>query len=232
MKKILLIVSLLAASAGVNAATIGGSSSGVFVNPQGPGVPNHIEGVGTNSISWGDGAVIGKSCFFFWCKTVSSDPSSLTFQGKDSFSGDVGDNVTIGKMKFENGTIYAGSEASSVDFALTLDFTTPFSEVTTFIYNFALENTINPNGDSVLLLNAGNPLKFYTYEGQDYFFSLLGFQLGNTLTTEMFAKELKQQTLKLVGVFTTSEVPLPAAVWLFLSGLMGFMAIRRRAKAQ
>ncbi|WP_245652177.1 VPLPA-CTERM sorting domain-containing protein [Methylophaga muralis] len=29
-----------------------------------------------------------------------------------------------------------------------------------------------------------------------------------------------------------SEVPLPAAVWLFGSGLMGFMAMRRRAKAQ
>lgn len=29
-----------------------------------------------------------------------------------------------------------------------------------------------------------------------------------------------------------SEVPLPAAVWLFGSGLMGFMAVRRKAKAQ
>jgi hypothetical protein len=31
---------------------------------------------------------------------------------------------------------------------------------------------------------------------------------------------------------SVSAVPLPAAVWLFGSGLMGFMALRRRAKNQ
>ncbi|WP_349677656.1 VPLPA-CTERM sorting domain-containing protein [Methylophaga sp. UBA3191] len=29
-----------------------------------------------------------------------------------------------------------------------------------------------------------------------------------------------------------SAVPIPAAVWLFGSGLMGFLAMRRRAKSQ
>jgi hypothetical protein len=40
--------------------------------------------------------------------------------------------------------------------------------------------------------------------------------------------------LEVSGVYCPpiSEVPLPAAVWLFGSGLMGFMAVRRRAKAQ
>jgi len=39
--------------------------------------------------------------------------------------------------------------------------------------------------------------------------------------------------LEVSGVYCPpiSEVPLPAAVWLFGSGLMGFMAVRRRTKA-
>lgn len=234
MKKILLIASLLATSMSVSAAHIvTGSSSGVFQNPQGPGVPTDVSGVGTNSLSWGDGAVIGKKCFFIFCSNVHSDPSSLTFNG-GGFTGEVGDNVNVGHMSFENGTIENGTEATSVDFALTLDFTTPFSETSSFIYNFALENTLNPNGDSVILVNGGDPTKFFTYEGNDYFFSLLGFKVGSDVLDEIFVKELKDKTFKLVGQFTTlpSEVPLPAAVWLLGSGLMGFMAIRRKAKAQ
>lgn len=40
--------------------------------------------------------------------------------------------------------------------------------------------------------------------------------------------------LEVSGVYCPpiSEVPLPAAVWLFGSGLMGFMAVRRKAKSQ
>ena len=118
-----------------------------------------------------------------------------------------------------------------------MDFTSPslFSE--TFTYGFSLDNTVNPQGDSVTFLNSV-PTKFLSHEGTDYYFELTGFGIhtkkGIQLVDELFLKEGKDKTVKLLGQFTSmpSEVPLPAAVWLFGSGLMGFMAMRRRAKAQ
>ena len=97
---------------------------------------------------------------------------------------------------------------------------------------------MNPTGDTTTFLSSV-PTKFYSYAGTDYYFELLGFGIydkkGNlTLFDELFLKEGKDKTVKLIGQFTSmpSEVPLPAGVWLFGSGLMGFMAMRRRAKAQ
>lgn len=224
MKKSLLFASLLATSLTANAAFFEGSTSGVFVNPQGPS-GMVTSGVGTNSFSWGDPATTH-------CWGCTS-PSSLTFHGLN-FAANVDDTFALGVMKFYNGTIWAGTEATSVDFSLTFNFTSPNNFVESFTYDFALDNTPNtgdPNddADSVKLTSLG-PQQFYSYQGTDYYFELLGFN-GQE---EMVAKELKWAKVKLVGQFTSvpSEIPLPAAVWLFGSGLMGFMAFRRRAKMQ
>ncbi|WP_430009221.1 choice-of-anchor K domain-containing protein [Methylophaga lonarensis] len=230
MKKILLFASLLATSLTANAAFFEGSTSGTFDNPTGA-ANMQVTGVGTNTLQWGEGAAIGQSCFLWWCSTNYSDPSLLSFNGQ-GFVTDVDQTFKVGSMYFYNGTIYAGTEASSVDFNLTFDFTLPNAFQETFTYNFALENTPNPAGDSVVILSAA-PEYFYTFEGNDYYFELLGFSYGGQVFDTIFAKELKGKTVKLLGQFTSipSEVPLPAAVWLFGSGLMGFMAFRRRAKA-
>ncbi|WP_430009220.1 choice-of-anchor K domain-containing protein [Methylophaga lonarensis] len=235
MKNLLLFVSLMTASISANAAFFQGSSSGTFENPVGA-ANMQVTGVGTNSFSWGEGAHLGyswaKNCFFClpYKQHHYSDPSSLTFNGQ-SFNTDVDSAFVVGSLYFYNGTIYAGTEATSVDFSLTFDFTAPNSFDETFTYNFALNNTVNPQGDTVKLAAAA-PEYFYSFEGNDYYFELLGFSYGGKVFDEIFAKELKGKTVQLLGKFTSipSEVPLPAAVWLFGSGLMGFMAFRRRAK--
>ncbi|EMR12495.1 hypothetical protein MPL1_09922 [Methylophaga lonarensis MPL] len=229
MKKILLFASLLATSLTANAAFFEGSTSGTFTNPAGA-ANMQVTGEGTNTLQWGEGAFLG-SCFLGFCWGPTSNPSLLSFNGQ-GFATDVDQQFQVGSMYFYNGTIYAGTEASSVDFNLTFDFVAPNAFQETFSYNFALDNTVNPQGDTVTVLTAA-PEYFYTFEGNDYYFELLGFSYGGQVFDTIFAKELKGKTVKLLGQFTSipSEVPLPAAVWLFGSGLMGFMAFRRRAKA-
>lgn len=231
MKNLLLFVSLLAASLTANAATFQGSTSGTFENPTGPS-GMVTTGVGTNEFTWGEGA----TKYFLFFPIGQEDPSKLTYSGTN-FNTDVDNTFIAGYLNFYNGKINAGTQAESVDLSLTLNFTSPSSFSETFNYGFSLDNVVNPTGDTTTFLSSV-PTKFYSYAGTDYYFELLGFgihtQNGIQLIDEIFLKEGKDKTVKLLGQFTSmpSEVPLPAAVWLFGSGLMGFMAMRRRAKAQ
>ena len=247
MKNLLLFVSLLAVSLTANAATFQGSTSGTFENPTGPS-GMVTSGVGTDHFTWGEGALThytyeyNKVCHGFFCYNTKdkvaqySDPSSLTYYNT-GFNTEVNQTFVAGYLNFNNGIIYSGTQAESDDLALTLDFSSPslFSE--TFTYGFSLDNTVNPEGDSITFLNSV-PTKFLSHEGTDYFFELTGFGIhtkhGIKLVDEIFLKEGKDKTVKLLGQFTSmpSAVPLPAAVWLFGSGLMGFIALRRRAKLQ
>lgn len=231
MKKILLFASLFAISIGANAALFQGDSSAVFENAAGP-AGMVTTGQGTNQFTWGQGAYSHSTGFLFWKQNHYHNPSKLGYSGT-GFNVDAGTQFSLGTLSFYNGIINAGTEATSVDFALTLDFSAPSSFGETFTHNFGLMNTPNPQGDSVSLLNSA-PSYFYSYEGNDYYFELLGFKSGDTILSEIFLDEGKFKKYQLIGQFTAlpSEVPLPAAVWLFGSGLMGFMAIRRRAKSQ
>lgn len=230
MKNLLLFASLLVASVSASAATFQGSTSGTFENPTGPS-GMVTTGVGTDSFTWGQGVT---SCFLIFCNT--SDPSSLTYS-ETNFNANVDQTFIAGYLNFYNGKIVSGTQAESVDLSLTLDFTSPSAFSETFTYGFSLDNVVNPTGDTTTFLSSV-PTKFLSYAGTDYYFELLGFGVhtkhGIKLVDEIFLKEGKDATVKLLGQFTSmpSEVPLPAAVWLFGSGLMGFMAMRRRAKAQ
>lgn len=228
MKNLLLFASFLAASFMVNAATFQGTTSGTFENPTGPSGMT-TTGVGTNEFSWG----VGATKYIFWVLPVGQhDPSELNYAG-DTFNTDVDNQFVVGNLDFYNGTINSGTQANSVDLSLDLNFTSPSAFTENFNYNFSLDNIVNPAGDTVTLLNSA-PTQFYSHEGVDYYFELLGFSQNGDLIDSLFLSELDSTTAQLMGQFTAmpSEVPLPAAVWLFGSGLMGFMAMRRRTKAQ
>lgn len=231
MRNLLLFVSLLAASLTANAATFQGSTSGTFENPTGPS-GMVTTGVGTNEFTWGEGA----TQYFWFIPVGQEDPSKLKMTGT-GFNVDTDQKFIAGYLNFYNGVINAGTQADSVDLSLTLNFTSPSLLSETFTIGFSLDNVVNPNGDTVTYLNSV-PTKFLSYGGMDYYFQLTDFGIhtkkGIKLVDEIFLSEKAQTTAKLIGQFTAmpSEVPLPAAVWLFGSGLMGFMAMRRRAKAQ
>lgn len=232
MKNLLLFASLLVASLTANAATFQGSTSGTFENPTGPS-GMVTTGVGTDSFTWGQGTT---KYLFGFIPVGQNDPSSLTYYDTN-FNANVDQTFIAGYLNFYNGTIYSGTQANSVDLSLTLNFTSPSAFSETFTYGFSLNNVVNPTGDTTTFISSV-PTKFLSYAGTDYYFELTGFGIhtknGIKLIDEIFLKEGKETTVKLLGQFTSmpSEVPLPAAVWLFGSGLMGFMAMRRRAKAQ
>jgi hypothetical protein len=116
---------LLAANA--QAGSFQGTTSGIFLNPTGPGVPDHVTGVGTDTFTWG-----------------STASSSLHFAGT-SFDTDPGVVFGLGDLTYANATSAIGTGAESVDLAVTLTFSVPSIPGEDFTYTFNLVNTVNNN---------------------------------------------------------------------------------------
>lgn len=138
-------------------------------------------------------------------------------------------DVTAGNATSGTGTITAAS------FNPSLTSTGPF---TLLVGSGVYTPPVNPPGGTSLsydtIVNAAHP-----------FLSTTGpiFQLGDTFNTvfNMWsnggtsytgALESNNQYLQEFGTLNLTAVPLPAAVWLLLSGLAGIGAIGRRAKAR
>lgn len=123
---------ILLVGASVQAGTFQGSTSGIFENATGPGVPTYVSGEGTDTFAWGD-------------PIPPSGPSSLEFTGV-GFDTDPGVWFALGELTYVNGTTRIGTGANSVDLAVTLTFTLPAIPGEVFTYTFNLVNTVN-SGD-------------------------------------------------------------------------------------
>ena len=225
MKKLLLI-GLLAVSGTTQAALFQGTSQGIFINPTGP-AGMLTTGVGTSSFTWGDGSAFG------------SPPSSLAFTGA-SFDEDENSPFVFGTMDYFNGTISIPTGADAVDLSVALNFTSPSGFVENFLFELGLittPNTSDPNA-SADFVNFDNtvPSNFFSFAGTDYTLEFLGFGLltggGFTIQDSFRVLEGESASVDLLGRITStpSAVPVPAAVWLFGSALLGLVGFGRRKK--
>ena len=127
--------------------------------------------------------------------------------------------------------VNVGAFDSTPQTQLTLDFTTVVSDVS---FDFA-----NPSGDltvSVFDISGGS-LGVFNYVGTDLFINQAGFNYGagNVVISgigdiaSVLIEPAINQTL-VIDNLNFSPVPIPAAVWLFGSGLIGLIGIARRKK--
>jgi hypothetical protein len=232
--KRLLLTTLCLGSFTVNAALFQGTSSGNYVNPTGPS-GMVTTGVGTSEFTWGAG-----------------QPGSLGYKGK-AFDVNENGEFVFGSLDYFNGTTNSGTDTNKVDLDVGLNFTSPTSLTENFTFNLGIENTPNTSSDpneNADIVNFDNtvPSNFFSSDGVDYTLEFLGF---GTLTGEGFTVEDSFRVLEnegakvdLVGRITStpsagptpstdpttpSAVPVPAAVWLFGSGMIGLIGMRRKA---
>jgi hypothetical protein len=240
--KNLLIISLSLASFTASSATFQGGSSGSFVNPTGESAMV-TTGDGTNQFTWGTPA------------ETDDNSSSLGYVG-GSFDVNENESFVFGTLNYSNGTIFSATGATAVDLSAELNLTTPSTMTENFTFNLGLINTSNTSdaNASADIVNFDNsvPTNLFSYEGTDFTLEFLGFGSlnggGFTIEDSFRVLEDDNATVDLVGRITStpgaaipgattpstttlppSAVPVPAAVWLFGSGMLGLVGMRKKS---
>jgi hypothetical protein len=167
-------------------------------------------------------------------ETEDGDLGDRTVSMSELGDFDIGNNTIIG-------SVY-GSQTETADFDNFAFSITPGQQLTSLTLNFSTTGAsirgsfrrIQDDGSSDVVLWWGTD--FYGPANNLDFFSLAGI---DSLPTGHYAVLMSaftsssypgQEIVDYQWEFQVSEVPLPAAAWLFLSGFIGLIGIARRRK--
>ncbi len=140
--------------------------------------------------------------------------------------------INLGSFSYTNLETVLVGETVTVDLALTVDVLDAWQ--TAFNYGLEVTNTDNiaAEYDSMRVVSTPDSF-FFSADGADYELAMLGFSVdgGNSFATDF---ELAEGRSLNMGIYAqldrVSAVPVPAAVWLFGSALIGLAGITRRTR--
>ncbi|MCW8935957.1 MAG: VPLPA-CTERM sorting domain-containing protein [Gammaproteobacteria bacterium] len=221
-------VTLLSTSA--TSASFTGFAYGDFSNPV-SGVNDYI-----NIVNNDLGYHRKDNSVFDWGIDKRGNSSRFRFDGTASdyfepnFTVTEGTAFSLGEFTYVNRATRYSANVTGIDFDLNVNLLG--IGWSTFNYSLSIDNT--PNGsknvpDYVSLISQGEDSSF-SYLGNSYRFEILGFSRDGGLTFEdsTFANERSYTTAEIYGQI--QAVPVPAALWLFGSGLLTLGALLKRKK--
>ena len=192
----------------VNAITLGGDASGYFPVLEGE----------TALLEWGIG---------------TAGTSSLQYTAMNGFSITENEVFKIGSLTYANATFPDFFGLSETSLRIQLDFVEPASIGTIdFNYELAIDETNNDEADSadrVTLLPADNFSPNFVVDGQEFTFELVGFgKTSEGILKPFVQEEGSSETVNLYAKITA--VPIPSALWLFMTALSGFIITGNRKR--
>jgi|GEM_PF-3908585 len=201
----------------VNAVVLTGNTTGAFAGDK-------------SFIEWGVGRFIPG--------VGVSAPSSLTYESIGGFSTSTNDRelFIVGALTYKNTAITSLSsyELNVGDKSLDIgmEFTSPSIANYIFNYDLMIVETNNKEVDSadrVTLLPADNFSPNFVVDGQEFTFELVGFgKTSEGILKPFVQEEGSSETVNLYAKITA--VPIPSALWLFMTALSGFIITGNRKR--
>jgi len=193
-------------------------------------LPNNLE-TNTDSVAyfgWGldvresfqNHQTIQSHFWFNGAGTAGSSPLDITY----------GEAFSLGTFTYTNEETILSGGMVEIDFQM--DIQLGGYDLMPIEYRIAIDNTTNPLADSATLISGPENILF-TMGGSDYLLELHGFSRngGNTFETYASLPENQQTTAEIYATVTNlTPVPVPAALWLFGSGLIGLAGLAARRK--
>jgi len=217
-------------STSASSASFTGYAYGDFSNPV-SGANDYIKIVNNDL-----GYYSNDQSVFDWGIDRKGRSSRFRFDGSASdyvesnFTITDGTAFSLGDFTYVNRSTRYSAGVTGVDFGLNVNL--QGIGWSTFNYSLSIDNT--PNGSSnvpdyVSLISQGED-SLFDYLGETYRFEILGFSRDAGLTFEesTYANERSSTTAEIYG--RIQVVPVPAALWLFGSGLftLGFLLKRKK----
>lgn len=226
--KICAVSGALLLSTSAISASFTGYAYGDFSNPV-SGVSDYIN-IANNDL----GYYSNDQSIFDWGIDRRGRSSRFRFDGtasdyvESNFTVTDGSAFSLGDFTYVNRATRYSAGVTGVDFDLNVNL--QGIGWSTFNYSLSIDNT--PNGsnnvpDYVSLISQGED-SLFSYLGESYRFEVLGFSRDGGLTFEdsTFANERSSTTAEIYGQI--HAVPVPAALWLFGSGLLALGAVLKR----
>jgi hypothetical protein len=154
------------------------------------------------------------------------------------YTSDSSTKFLLGSLYYHNAPIYAGSGITGAGLDVLVTITDPNGAgVSDWDFTMSVNETTNPQGDTVIILGPAPGEQTFTYDGRQFVFDVLGFSLDNGLTmvTSVYNPECGDKNLGLYGQIRwgTPDEPPPAvpdggATVMFLGlAVAGLGALRR-----
>ena len=226
--KVCAFVSVALLSTSATSASFTGYAYGDFSNPI-SGVNDYIN-IANNDLGYNS----NDQSIFDWGLDRRGRSSQFRFDGTASdytepdFTVTDGSAFSLGDFTYVNRSTRYSAGVTGVDFDLNVNL--QGVSWSTFNYSLSIDNTLNgPNNvpDYVSLTSQGED-SLFSYLGESYRFEILGFSRDGGLTFEdsTYANERSSTTAEIYGQI--QAVPVPAALWLFGSGLLTLGALVKR----
>ncbi len=224
--------SIIAAGAMMAGSALAGTVTvsdikGSWINiAPGSGISVTDNGTDSPSLRWGDPATWrGKSGYDF-----DASPDIITVVPPDT-------QVTLGQFTHLNNPIY-GTSLESATLQVDLNVNVDGSDIGmyTFYFDFTHDETNNTGSgccNDLITVTTNSMSQMFQIGGVNYTLSVLGFNVGGQIVETFSTKEKRNNYADLIATITAvNEVPLPAALPLFLAGLagLGFAGRGRRSK--
>jgi len=202
----------------VNAIGVTGSANGGFLNTGSGGVVSDFQ--------WGDPI------------PFMGEQSSLAIIGINSFSMVNNQPFKIAQLTYKNTDIKTDTSFSSSFSNVALAMTLNYGDSSLFgSYDFSADieiiETSNGGGDtddrvSVVLDNSVSSI--LSINGADYVFELLGFSIGESRFDQFFIQS--EGNMSSADIYAKiTAVPIPSALWLFMTALSGFIITGNRKRS-